>query len=179
MRGGEMSNHDASGMRPACGNGAEGMHAVDAISCHVTGRYGTERKNHQDPAENRSVPDRSTPVDNRHPSMHEGWEEQFLSMERAGRSASEIAYAFGVSTRSVSRWRSAMRTTKMLPPTPRPKSDRDRVSALLDDGCSFSEAARTVGVSTATIRRWFPHRSAWTPTHSGEYAAMVRLAHVA
>lgn len=30
----------------------------------VTGRYGTERKSHQDTAENPSVPDRSGPVDN-------------------------------------------------------------------------------------------------------------------
>lgn len=31
----------------------------------VTGRYGTERKNHQDPDENSCFPIRSTPVDNR------------------------------------------------------------------------------------------------------------------
>lgn len=40
------------------------VRACDA-ECHVTGRYGTERKIRQDLGEIPSVPDRSTPVDNR------------------------------------------------------------------------------------------------------------------
>src|SRR5690606_19477 len=105
MRGGEMTEHDATGMRPASDVNAMHMHAVDAISCHVTGRYGTERKNLQDPGENPSVPDRSTPVDNRFPSLDSEWEATFLGCEQEGMSAPEIAARFHVSTRTVTRWR--------------------------------------------------------------------------
>lgn len=55
-------------MRDACAPHTIRMHALDAIRmrnrCNVTGRYGTERKNHQDPEENLSVSYPPKPVDN-------------------------------------------------------------------------------------------------------------------
>lgn len=109
-------------------------------------------------------------------SLSPGWEERFRALDGEGRSLREIAAAFGVSTKSVSRWRSRLGLTKEPPAVPRPQSDRDRAAALLDDGCSFSEAARSLGVAPTTIARWFPDRKPWTPVQSGEFSSMIRWA---
>lgn len=55
-----MSEHAAS--MPVAMPGASMLGMLG--NADVTGRYGTERKSHQDPDENPSVPDRSQPVDN-------------------------------------------------------------------------------------------------------------------
>lgn len=109
------------------------------------------------------------------PTQNEGWEERFRSMERAGASLAQIADAFGVSTRSASRWRGKLGLRHEEPHQPRPQSDRDRAAALLDDGCSFEEVSRTLGVTAPTVRRWYPDRPAWTRQEVGTYAAQARL----
>lgn len=107
-------------------------------------------------------------------SLTPGWEERFRALDSEGRSLREIAAAFGVSTKSVSRWRNKLGLTKEPPAVARPQSDRDRAAALLDDGCSFSEAARSLGVAATTITRWFPDRQPWTRVQSGEFSSMIR-----
>lgn len=121
-----------------------------------------------------SVLDRSGPVDNGRPSRVEGWEERFRGMDQAGHSLREIAVAFDVSVRTVGRWRTKLGLTKSEAKTTRPQTDRDRAAALLDDGCSFAEAARTIGVTASCIRRWFPDRAAWTHEEAGAYGMHLR-----
>ncbi|WP_396653091.1 helix-turn-helix domain-containing protein [Microbacterium resistens] len=95
-------------------------------------------------------------------------------MEQAGASLAQIADAFRVSTRTASRWRERLGLQHQEPHHPRPRSDRDHAAALLDDGCSFAEVARTLGVTGPTIRRWFPDRRSWTREERGAYAAQAR-----
>jgi transposase-like protein len=49
---------------------------------------------------------------------------------------------------------------------------------LLQDGASMEEAARSVGISSHTVRRWFPDARPWTRAQVGEYAAMCRTASI-
>lgn len=67
MPGGAMAEQDAGRMRGACSADAKGnantMHAPMRPRCNGTGRYGTERKSHQDPDEIPSVLDAAGAVD--------------------------------------------------------------------------------------------------------------------
>lgn len=84
----------------------------------------------------------------------------------AGYSAAEIATQIGITARTVVRARS--RTGASRPcnhnnyMTP---AEMARAEALLDDGASLSEVARTLGRSTVTLSKWFPGRG-W-PRGSG------------
>lgn len=98
----------------------------------------------------------------------------FLACERAGMSARQLAERFGVTDRTVQRWRNRLGVTHRPYIEKHPDSDRSMAEYLLDQGCSFLEAARTVGVSDMTIVRWFPDRKPWTKQECGEYAVMVR-----
>ncbi|MGN7977407.1 helix-turn-helix domain-containing protein [Microbacterium sp. 22195] len=143
--------------------------------CYGTERDGTERKSYQDTGENPSVPDARTPVDNRYPSLDPEWEAAFLGCEQERLSTTEIAVRFGVSTRTVTRWRTALNRNRKPAAVRRPESDHVLAKRLLDDGCSLAEVGRTVGVAPTTIHAWFPGVQGWTRVQSGEYAAMVRL----
>lgn len=140
-----------------------------------TERYGTERKSYQDPEENPSVPDPARPVDNRdlHRSVRFD-EDVFLWCEAVGMSARQIAERFGVTTRTVVRWRNRMNVTHMPAHEAHSPEDRELARRLLEDGCSFHETARTVGASDATVRGWFPDIPAWTKKQASEHAAFIR-----
>lgn len=109
------------------------------------------------------------------PSLTEGWEDRYRAMERAGRSQREIAEAFGVSTRTVIRWRGRLGLTKATPIPAYSQSEHDRARILLDDGCSFKETARSLGIATRTLRRWFPDRQPWTREQAGTFAVQSRI----
>ena len=100
-------------------------------------------------------------------------ERDFLACEQAGMSAREIAERFKVSTRTIVRWRTRAHLNHAQPSKPHPPGERELARRLIEDGCSFKEAAATVGVSWRTIRRWFPDAHAWTPTQVGEHAALM------
>jgi transcriptional regulator with XRE-family HTH domain len=144
-----------------------------AYGCYGTGRDGTERKSYQDPGENPSVPDPRNPVDNRYPSLDSEWLAEYLGCEQAGLTAAEIAARFGVTTRTVSRWRTRLDLNRMPAPVKRPASAHELAERLLDDGCSFEETARTVGVARKTIIRWFPNRQPWSKAQVGEYVGAI------
>src|SRR5690606_26845319 len=97
-RGGAMRDGCDAGMRCADAD------ACDA-ECHVTGRYGTERKSRQDMGEIPSVPDRSTPVDNPESRLDQERIDEFIRLDQAGLSARQIAEVMHVTTRTVTRWR--------------------------------------------------------------------------
>lgn len=98
----------------------------------------------------------------------------FLACDRAGMSARQLSERFGVTDRTVQRWRKRLGIKHRQYVQKHPKSDRDLVEHLLDEGCSFAEAARTVGVAASTIRQWFPDRKPWTRQECSEYAVLIR-----
>lgn len=107
--------------------------------------------------------------------------DRFLSRDRDGASARVLAAEFGVSTRTVLRWRARLEVQHGLPrdllpngERARPVADHERARMLLDDGCSLAETARTVGVSTKTLRNWFPDVRAWSKREAAEYARLMR-----
>lgn len=91
---------------------------------------------------------------------------RFKALDDAGYSAPQIAQRLGVNVRTVTRWRNSTSRSRAKPIV-RPESDREHARRLIDDGCSFAEAAETVGVTASTIRRWFPDARAWTPREAG------------
>lgn len=99
---------------------------------------------------------------------------EFLRCEQAGMSASEIAARLNVTKRTVTRWRQRHHLSHCPPQPKRPESVHEAAERLLDQGCSFSEAGRTVGVSASTIAKWFPERHAWSHQECVEFAVLVR-----
>lgn len=99
---------------------------------------------------------------------------EFLQCEQAGMSAAQMAERFNVSTRTIERWRNRLGVTHCAQTPRMPDSARRQAEYLLDQGCSFSETARTVGVSWKTIYRWFPDRHPWSRQEVVEFAVMVR-----
>ncbi|OBJ10742.1 helix-turn-helix domain-containing protein, partial [Mycobacterium sp. 1465703.0] len=79
-------------------------------------------------------------------------------------SASTIAKLVGVSTRTVVRARGRAGVAKPFSGANRMTADEQRrAAALLDDGASYGEVARTLGRSPDTIMKHFPGRSVWRP----------------
>lgn len=100
--------------------------------------------------------------------------DRFLELDKTGWSAAEIAHELRVSVRTVERWRSTHGRRKHDTATPFPPEARQRAAALIADGCSIAEAARTVGASTATVARWFPDAPRWSKQQSAQWAVFVR-----
>lgn len=97
----------------------------------------------------------------------------FKNLDAAGFSAAQIAERLKVSTRTVTRWRNSTGRSHTPPPTMRPESDREHARRLIDDGCSLTETAETVGVTPATIRRWFPDATGWSRRDVGLWRQML------
>ncbi|MAP64021.1 MAG: hypothetical protein CMH34_09835 [Microbacterium sp.] len=104
----------------------------------------------------------------------EGTHAQFIELDARGLSAAEIADIMHVDPRTVTRWRHAAGRSKAPAAVRRDGDVRARALALLDEGASFAEAARTVGVCRSTIARWFPDRRAWTRMEAGRWSAQIR-----
>lgn len=101
--------------------------------------------------------------------------EQFLVLERQGVSVASMADMLKVTSRTIARWK--QRAGVSHPPVPRASLDaRAQARALIDGGCSFRDAAATVGVTAQTVRRWFPDVPAWSKGDAGAYGQMLRRA---
>ena len=93
-------------------------------------------------------------------------------LTRAGKSAAEIAVALGVTQRTITRDRKAVGVA--LPRHPGIPADTiAEIGRLLDDGASVTEAAKTVGCSEPSVRRYYPGR-AWTRSQVAAWGAWVR-----
>ncbi|QGH77876.1 helix-turn-helix DNA-binding domain protein [Mycobacterium phage Kenuha5] len=98
-----------------------------------------------------------------------------LSMTRDGFSARHIAEVVGCSPRTVTRVRAAADARVMNPDrfTPLTADQLEFAEYLVEDGASYQEVARTLGVSRTTIERHFPGR-AWTKRQAAEFTALLK-----
>ena len=90
-----------------------------------------------------------------------------LTLQAQGLTNRQMAERLGVSRASI--WRA---TQAAGSPTPnrriRPPETWERAKELLDDGCSASEVARTLGVTVQAVLAHFPGRG-WTPAQSNAH----------
>lgn len=99
--------------------------------------------------------------------------ELFIELDRAGKSAAQIASELGVSDRFVQRWRRRLGLSKDFR-SRHSQSDRDLARQLVEDGCPRAEVARTVGASVDTIDRWFPDATWWTRAETLQFARDIK-----
>lgn len=98
----------------------------------------------------------------------------FIACDRAGMTTRQLSERFNVSVRTVSRWRTRLHINHVEPAVRHPEEDREQALALIREGASFSEAARTVGAHQTTVRAWFPDVPAWSHQQCVEHAVLVR-----
>ena len=99
-------------------------------------------------------------------------EDRIVALTRAGVSVPNIAQLVGVSDRTVVRVR-GRRGIGQPWSGANPFTDDEKLAAaaLLDDGASVEEVARTLHRSSTTVHRHFPGR-AWSRVQAGQFAAM-------
>ena len=92
--------------------------------------------------------------------------------DRAGYTISDQAYFLDVSTRTVQRlWaRLGLQAPVVGYYGPEVKAEAE---TMLDEGCSFAETARSLGVAESTVQRWFPGRG-WTQKQTAEHRGLLR-----
>ena len=90
----------------------------------------------------------------------------------AGESAGAIAVRLGISSRTVTRHRSRLGIARTAPPR-LTQEQENLMQALVDDGCSVREIARTIGCSDTAVSRRHPD-AAWTRTQVSDYATVCR-----
>lgn len=95
--------------------------------------------------------------------------DRFFELDDMDWSAREIAQELRVSPRTVQRWRRASGRSRGDAPVPFPVEAREFVAALVADGCSLCEAARTVGTAKKTVYRWFPDAPRWSRSEAGGF----------
>lgn len=92
-------------------------------------------------------------------------------MSRLHMTLAEIAEALRTSRRQIVKDRKALGLSKGAP-IKMTQEELERAEALLDDGASLSEIARTLKLSERTIRRRFPGRG-WTKEQTAEYTSAL------
>lgn len=99
-------------------------------------------------------------------------EDRIVALTKQGVSSANIAEMVGVHIRTVQRVREKRGVSRPWTGAHLLTEDDKRiVAALLDDGASIAEAARTIGFSQTTLHKHFPGR-AWTHVQSGQYARL-------
>lgn len=91
----------------------------------------------------------------------------------AGCSAQQIADRVGCSRRQVTRDRRALGILQRPPREALTEEQLSTAQALLEDGCSRSEVARTLGVYESTIRRRFPGH-VWSAQQIADHTATIQ-----
>lgn len=112
------------------------------------------------------------------------WYDQQLAERRAvvaaltweGWSAQQIAARLDVTARTVCRDRAKIGGVARPRPAPFSDDEYRRAQQLLDDGCSLSEVARTLGRDVATICRRFRGQG-WTREQTGQFNKLVAMRH--
>lgn len=84
----------------------------------------------------------------------------------------DIAKEFGMSMRTVDRYRARLRGHKNEVFV-YPQEVVDQAGEMLDDGMSYAEVARTLGIKMPrTVARWYPGRG-WTKAQVLEFATLA------
>lgn len=99
---------------------------------------------------------------------------EIAALTKAGKTAPQIAEQLGITARTVTRARVRLGIAQPA----RPMLTGKQIAAafaLLEDGCSYKEAARTVGTSISALSNRFPDHG-WTRRQGGEFGAMIRWA---
>lgn len=97
--------------------------------------------------------------------------ELVVRLHRAGVPRGTISTRLEVSVRTVER---DLRAAGVVAPhRPWTAADHRRAAALIEDGCSLSEVARTLNRPRSVIRRHFPGHG-WRPSQTAEYLSTLR-----
>lgn len=96
-------------------------------------------------------------------------------LSRAGLTVTAIAAELGVCTATVvtARARAGLTKYQVRPFTP---EEDERIDAMLTDGASYKEVARTIGRHRQSIARRFPGRG-WSTADRDAHTRVVRGAH--
>lgn len=98
--------------------------------------------------------------------------DQIARMARSGMQRKVIARRLGVHIRTVDRVLSDRGLTKGNPPK-MTVEEIERARALLEDGASYYEAARSIGRSSMVLRRKLPGYQ-WDKVKSGEHGQVCK-----
>jgi len=96
-------------------------------------------------------------------------------LHEEGLSAPQIAERVGCTPRTVTRWRRQEGLTRVIPATagaPATPERLEQARRLLDDGASYQEVSRTLGMHERTLMRHFPGRG-WSKREGGRLGAYV------
>lgn len=96
-----------------------------------------------------------------------------VALTRQGFTAAEIATTEGLTVRTVYRVRQELGASRERVNIPLTEDELRTATELLDDGCSYREAARTLGCAPRTIRAHFPNRG-WPPGEGARLGAFNR-----
>ena len=102
-------------------------------------------------------------------------EAAFLELQASGLTAPQIAERLNVTPRTVARWRVRHGLAEPIPVTAGVPASPERLraaEALLNEGASYQEVGRTLGMTSRTLAHHFPGRG-WSRQESGSFAAMV------
>lgn len=100
------------------------------------------------------------------------WDE-IARLTKAGRSIGEIADLTGCTRRTVSRVRNRLLLSKP-PSLPYSEEEKRLALALLEDGCPYTEVARTLNRSPQRLGEKFPGYGMPTPEDALEYGRNLR-----
>lgn len=101
---------------------------------------------------------------------------EFRALHHRGLTLEQLAEHFKVTVRTASRWRKNLGLTK--PPAPaHVVTDEARVhaAAMFEDGASYQEVQRTLGIGVATLQKEFPGR-AWRQPQIDQHGQAVMIA---
>lgn len=90
-------------------------------------------------------------------------------LTQRGYSLTQISNKLDISPRTVLRYRRKAGFGNPCPPRPFSPEEVARVEELLEDGCSFSECARTVGRDVKTLGVRFRGKSKWDAHSAGAW----------
>lgn len=103
------------------------------------------------------------------------WAEPVAELLAQNLRSAVIAARLGIAASTVERLKAELGLTKRTPQRANRVTPEtlNKMRAMIDDGASSSEVARTVGVNVKTVYRYFPGQQ-WGTRQASEYANLVR-----
>lgn len=101
-------------------------------------------------------------------------EDRIVELTKQNQTATTIAEIVGVTTRTVTRVRSRQNANcEYWPHVMLTAEQITTAEHLLDDGASYTEVARTIGIGWDAVEMRWPGRS-WTKKQCGQHRALLR-----